>query len=253
MADATQRWEREVLHGRSIAATGPELTWGWGTPAGQRRARRRADLIASAARLRPGLRVLEVGCGTGLFTEKFAAAGAHIVAIDVSPDLLAHARARNLPAERVQWVCGRLEDLRGAERFDAIIGSSVLHHLELHDALRTMHRLLKRGGAISFAEPNMLNPQVWLERHPGPLRARFSYVSPDETAFVRWRLARDLDAHGFEGAAITPFDWLHPSTPSRAIGGVERLGRAMEAVPLAREFAGSLHIVATRSHEAAGR
>jgi SAM-dependent methyltransferase len=245
------RWTRELEHGRTLAQGDPVLIWGWGTPAGQRRARRRARLIARAAGLRPGMDVLEIGCGSGLFTEMFAAAGARIVAVDVSPDLLAQARLRGLPASQVRWICGRVEDLRGSGRFDAVIGSSVLHHLELDDALATIFRLLKDGGVASFAEPNMLNPQVWLERHPGPFRAHFAHVSPDETAFVRWRLARSFLAHGFSAPAIEPFDWLHPATPAALIPAVERIGRVLEAVPGAREIAGSLHIVASRPRRTA--
>jgi hypothetical protein len=56
-----------------LAEAGPEGIWGWGTPAGQVRARRRAELIVSAPELRPGIRALEIGCDTGLFTELFAA------------------------------------------------------------------------------------------------------------------------------------------------------------------------------------
>ena len=50
---------------------------------------------------------------------------------------------------------------------------------------------------MSFAEPNMLNPQVYLERrfHYLPM---FAYTSPDETAFVRWKLAAKLRKAGFQ-------------------------------------------------------
>ena len=59
------RAEREIRHGKLLAASDPESIWGWGTRAGRVRARRRSDLIAAAAGLRPGIRALEIGCGTG--------------------------------------------------------------------------------------------------------------------------------------------------------------------------------------------
>lgn len=62
------------------------------------RAERRAELIAKGAGLRPGVRVLEIGCGTGMFTEMFARTGAQIVAVEISEALLEKARARHLPA-----------------------------------------------------------------------------------------------------------------------------------------------------------
>jgi 2-polyprenyl-3-methyl-5-hydroxy-6-metoxy-1,4-benzoquinol methylase len=45
---------------------------------------------------RPGERILDLGCGDGALSEKIAAAGAKVVAVDAAPDLLAAARARGL-------------------------------------------------------------------------------------------------------------------------------------------------------------
>jgi SAM-dependent methyltransferase len=247
--DPATRAGREVRHGEFLASGRPEVTWGWGTPAGRLRAARRARLIAEGAGLGPGVHALELGCGTGLFTEYFAATGARITAIDLSDDLLAFARARPLDPTRVQFLLGRFEDLRGAEPFDAVVGSSVLHHLELHDALENAIRLLKPGGRFSFAEPNMLNPLVFLERQFSFLPI-FSYTSPDETAFVRWHLSRTLERHGLSDIHITPFDWLHPRTPAALIPAVRAIGAVVEGIPVAREFSGSLSIRACKAARA---
>jgi 2-polyprenyl-3-methyl-5-hydroxy-6-metoxy-1,4-benzoquinol methylase len=241
----------EIAHGRMLAASESEATWGWSGPAGQARARRRADLIIAAADLRPGRTVLEIGCGTGMFTEQFAASGARIIAVDVSPDLLAKAIARRLPADRVRFEQRRFETLErsdaaiqpwAAAGVDAIIGSSVLHHLDIPAALATCKKLVATGGRIVFAEPNMLNPQVWMERN---FRRWFPYVSQDETAIVRWELRRQLERAGFTDVVITPFDWLHPATPAPLIGVVGGAGRILERLPGLREFAGSVLIAAT--------
>jgi hypothetical protein len=98
---------------------------------------------------------------------------------------------------------------------------------------------------MSFAEPNMLNPQIYCERH---FRQFFPEVSPDETAFVRFRLRRDLERNGFSGVAITPFDWLHPLTPPKLIPIVSSMGKLLELVWPCREFSGSLWIRARREH-----
>ena len=244
------RVANEIAHGRMLAAAESEEMWGWSTPAGQRRARRRADLIIQAADLRAGRTALEIGCGTGMFTEQFAAAGARLIAVDVSPDLLAKAAARQLPADRVRFEQRRFESLDRAEPalqawaadgFDAIVGSSVLHHLDIPAAIETCKRLLATGGRIAFAEPNLLNPQVWMERN---FRSWFPYVSPDETAIVRWPLQRQLQRAGFANVRITPFDWLHPATPPSLIHLVGRAGRVVEQIPGLREFAGSVLISA---------
>ena len=245
------RVANEIAHGRMLAAAESEEMWGWTSRAGQSRARRRANLIATAADLGPGRTVLEIGCGTGMFTEHFAATGARIIAVDVSPDLLAKAIDRRLPADRVRFEQRRFETLErsdaaiepwAAAGFDAIVGSSVLHHLDIPVAIETCRRLLAPRGRMVFAEPNLLNPQVWMER---TFRGWFPYVSPDETAIVRWRLQRQLLQAGFSDVVITPFDWLHPSTPALLIGAVGGAGRVFERVPGLREFAGSVLIAAT--------
>jgi hypothetical protein len=95
---------------------------------------------------------------------------------------------------------------------------------------------------MCFAEPNLLNPQVFIERKFTFLRPLLSYVSPDETAFIRWRLAETLRNTGFADVEITPFDWLHPSTPEWFIGAAQAAGRILERTPILREFAGSVLI-----------
>ena len=239
----TGRSEREVQHGSMLANSGAERNWGWGSPAGQCRAVRRARLIAEAAALSSGMKVLEIGCGTGNFTEHFAASGATVVAVDLSPDLLKIARSRGLPADRVTFLERRFEDCNIEGPFDAVIGSSVLHHLDLQEAIQRAFVLLKPGGTFCFAEPNMLNPQVFLERH---FRFAFPQVSPDETAFVRFSLARQLKKNGFEDVSIRPFDWLHPATLPQLIGFVSACGRLIEKVPAVKEVSGSLLIRAVR-------
>jgi SAM-dependent methyltransferase len=246
--EASSRAQHEIVHGKWLSEQNTESIWGWGSPAGRLRARRRAELVATGAGLRHGVHAIEIGCGTGLFTELFCDSGANIIAVDISEELLAKARARRLPADRVQFVCAQFEETTIPGGYDAVVGSSVLHHLDLARALVAIRRLLRPRGVLSFAEPNLLNPQVFLERHPPFfLRDYYSYTSPDETAFVRWRLRAQLAAAGFDSVTITPFDWLHPSTPPALIPAVRRLGATLERLPIAREFSGSLYIRALKS------
>jgi len=240
------RAAHEIAHGRHLAESNPILQWGWSTPAGLLRAERRAGLIINGARLNRGTSVLEIGCGTGMFTELFAATGARIVAVDISPELLDIARKRCLPAERVTFLEKNFKDCSEYGPFDAVIGSSILHHLDTSTAFPLIFELLKPGGLIGFAEPNMLNPQVFLERK---FRRFFPYVSPDETAFFRSAMTRELFRSGFVDVSVRPFDWLHPAVPKSLISTVKRIEKILEKIWPIREFAGSLIIRAMKPRE----
>ncbi|MFQ6048731.1 MAG: class I SAM-dependent methyltransferase [Phycisphaerae bacterium] len=242
--ELADRARREIEHGRRIASQA-EAIWNWASPAGQRRARRRAELLIRLGRLGPGVSALEVGCGTGLFTSLVARTGAEITAVDLSPELLARARAR----PQCRGVRFLLADLHSPGQlggpYEVVFGCSILHHLHLPTALPHLLGALRPGGRFVFTEPNMLNPHVWLERHVPAIR-RAVGATPDETAFYRWQLCRLLERHGLTSVWVKPFDWLHPATPRVLIGPVSALGRALEALPLIRELGGSLLIFACK-------
>jgi ubiquinone/menaquinone biosynthesis C-methylase UbiE len=96
------RADHEIQLGKFLAGQDTQLVWGWGTPAGRKRAARRASLIETGAGLGPDVLALEIGCGTGMFTEIFASTGTRLVAVDISADLLKKAKSRNLPKDKVR-------------------------------------------------------------------------------------------------------------------------------------------------------
>ena len=240
-----RRQQREIEHHREIADQA-DIIWNWDSPSGRRRADRRARIFAERGGVAPGRLALELGCGTGIFLEKVACSGARIVGLDLSADLLARARARLAGVPNVVLLRGDAEQVPcAASSFDVVYGSSVLHHLDLDRALGEAFRILRPGGRCVFTEPNILNPQVAAMFRLG-LTKRYFGVSPDEKAFSRFRARRALRAAGFADAAVEPFDFLHPATPGALCGVVDRLGRALERVPLLREISGSFVVSARR-------
>jgi SAM-dependent methyltransferase len=238
-----ERIDKEVQHGRFLAQHGAGEIWNWESPAGKLRWVRRVKMLSS--HLKPGMTVLELGCGTGSFTRELARSGAEVVAIDVSPELLEIARA-NCSAPNIQYQIQNAYSLSYPEAvFDSVVGSSVLHHLEIKEALRDVYRVLKPAGTIYFTEPNMLNPQIAIQKNIPWIKRKLG-DSPDETAFFRWPLRRLLEQTGYHDVRIDPFDFLHPKTPVALIHRVNALGRFLESVPVISELAGSLYIRAIK-------
>jgi ubiquinone/menaquinone biosynthesis C-methylase UbiE len=241
MNENTQQ-SREIAHWRKWRDD-VDKYWGWQTPAGQMRVARRARMFFELGRMRPQSKVLEVGCGTGEFSLQLAPQVGELWVIDLSPDLLPRAEKRlraQCPKAKVVF---ELQDATALTlpdgSFDAVFGSSVLHHLEAARALREAWRVLAPGAWCVFSEPNMLNPQIALQKNVRFFKERV-HDTVDETAFFAWEARRLLESAGFVNATVQYFDFLHPVTPRPLLGVVERLGGLLERLPLVRNLSGSL-------------
>lgn len=233
---------REIAHWQRLQHAADKY-WGWQTPAGQRRVARRARLFLELGRMGPKSKVLEVGCGTGEFSTRLAPQVRELYATDLSPELLSHTEARaraGCPHNLVVFAVEDATALRLPDRsFDSVFGCSVLHHLDAARALREVWRVLVPGGWCVFSEPNMLNPQIALQKNIRFLK-RLAGDTEDETAFFAGQARRLLVSAGFVQAAARPFDFLHPGTPRALLGAVERFGLLLEKVPGLCRISGSL-------------
>lgn len=243
MDDEPDRLKLEIEHGRWLAQQGPEAVWGWSSPAGMLRAQRRGRWIAQAASLAPGMNVLEIGCGTGLFTGILAKTGASLTALDISEDLLKLAHKRLRIDKNVEFVNSSLERFEPVRLFDAVVGSSIIHHLQPMPALLRIRDLLIAGGRIAFAEPNGLNPQLILQKRVRWLRERAGDL-PTEKALTIWEVRGLLESACYREIQVIPRDWLHPATPSSLIPVVTKMEPILESIPLLKLVAGSLYFTA---------
>lgn len=90
----------------------------------------------------PGERILDIGCGDGTLTLALAEAGATVVGIDASPEMVAAAKARGLDARVADAAA-----LPFVAEFDAAFSNAALHWVPDHDAaVAGMARALKPGG-----------------------------------------------------------------------------------------------------------
>jgi SAM-dependent methyltransferase len=242
---AAWRYADEEGNGAVIAAGGQEGVWGWSSPAGRMRADRRAGFLIDAARLAPGVRCLELGSGTGAFTSRLVESGCELVAVELSGALAERCRER--VGDRAEVVVGNVETGEGIQgrRFDAVVGVSILHHVNMDLCFRNTFSLLDAGGRFAFSEPNMANPQVWATKNVDAV-GRLLHETPHETAFHASELRELFESANLEVEICEPFDFLHPATPRSLIGPVRRLEQFLEATP-ARRIAGSIRIAGRKA------
>ena len=92
---------------------------------------------------RPGERILDLGCGDGVLTEKLVVSGAHVVGVDSSADMVAAAHKRGIDARVMDAT-----ELSFDQKFDAVFSNAVLHWIK-HDpdaAIASAYRALRRSG-----------------------------------------------------------------------------------------------------------
>ncbi len=109
---------------------------------------------ALAEGVSPG-KVLELACGTGLWTRRLVEAGSHVVAVDASPEVIAINRAR-VASDAVEYVEADLFSwVPPVAQFDAVVFAFWLSHVPetKSDAFwENVQRALKPGGSVFFVD-----------------------------------------------------------------------------------------------------
>jgi trans-aconitate methyltransferase len=129
----SKEWNAALYH--QISA--PQVSWG--------------KKVLARVPLRGDEAVLDAGCGTGRLTRDLLEAlpRGRVVALDVSQNMIAEARAYLVPdfSGRVEFACCDLLSMPFREQFDGIFSTASFHWVRDHDALfRGLYRALKPGG-----------------------------------------------------------------------------------------------------------
>lgn len=153
-----------------------------------------ADAILAAVRLDKAMHLMDFGSGTGLLLERVAPHVGKITAVDVSPAMNGQLRAKleRLPCE-VELRELDLEKHDLPVRFDGVISSMTLHHIQDVQAMLTkFHAMLREGGFIALSD---------LDKEDGSFHTEDTGVF--HAGFDREEIARIATAAGFHEVAIS--------------------------------------------------
>lgn len=206
----------------------------------------RAVAVRHCFHVLPGETILEIGAGTGLWTEHLTRILRHenpITAAVFNQEYAQELEAKKLPNVSVQI----LDDLSAlpSEAFDYVIGTAILCHNEYPQNIRALQRLLKPGGQILFFEANHWNPQVFV-KNAIPAIGRWAGQPECQAPMRKYKLMKVASDQGYTNIDIIPFDIVHPRVPKPLLPAVQSASYIIEHAPVIRELCGTLYIWAKK-------
>jgi len=155
------------------------------TPIGALVKRYESLLLLDLLQPRPGEMILDVGCGTGIFTLGILESGPGVVGLEISLPMLMRARQKT-GGDSFHPIAGDMLSLPFAnEVFDKTVSMTALEFVEnSHDAFRELFRVTKKGGAIVVTTLNSLSPWASHRKQKAEkghhLFEKMIFRSPDE-------------------------------------------------------------------------
>lgn len=135
--------------------------------------------------LKPGLSVLDVGCGSGAITRGIAKYAGRVVGIDRSEELIQLANEHNT-ADNLSFIVGDIMTYAPAERFDIITTARTLQWMAGPEGvIRQLITLLKPGGLLCVLDYNH-EAISWEPAPPASMRHFYD-------AFLKWRADAGMD------------------------------------------------------------
>ncbi len=185
-----------------------------------------------------GKRVLEYGCGSGTYAVTIAQFAGHVTGIDISPEAIKLSEERAEAAgvsSKTTFLVMDAEGLTFAPgSFDIVSVSGVLHHLDLREALRQIHRVLAPGGKAIFLEALANNPIIQAYRRRTPhLRTAWEteHILRAEDSKIMRELFADVETRFFHLAVLAAVPLRNTRLFKPAVGLLNAADRVILRIP----------------------
>ena len=187
--------------------------------------------VIERLRRHPGIRsVVDFGAGSGRLTVPLLRHGFSVLAVDVSDRSL---QSLKQLAERLALPSPATADhLPSQARFDAVVGTDILHHVDLDTHLPALYEALHDLGRVVFSEPGGFNPTWYVYL---PLTAPW-HIEKGVRNCTYFNLRRKFEAHGFRDVRVSGLGLL-PRPIFNWSKRLSRLNDALGDLPLVKLFA----------------
>lgn len=175
----------------------------------------REQYLASFRSLRPGSRVIDVGCGTGHDAAFLAQLGLDVIAVDISPEMCRLARKRLAGIENVRVLEADSDHLAKLENtFDGVLSAlEIFHHADLNETICKYARLLTLGGKLVIVTNHPVRNML-LRDPPNYFIEDFFWEDWGKHGKVpkfHWRLSTYISAVNNAGLRLEFLDEIPPS------------------------------------------
>lgn len=222
-----------------------DFGWRLGLQAGREQLgnlRTNLEFLAETDLLRPGDRILEVGCGIGNLTAELSRKGYDITGTDISSEAIKYGLEKY---GDIKLTVQPAEDLDFEDGvFDAVLSFDLFEHIVAIDKhISEVRRVLRPGGYYLFQTPNKYSNIIYETLRTRSMQWRRYHPSLHSPGQLRWRMAR----HGFE-ARFVKMNPINEFTEKKlkALGVLGRILRRVDFRRMPLVLQTNLYVVARK-------
>lgn len=160
-----------------------------------------ASLFARLVSPKKSDRIIDMGCGTGEFTNKLNQHFKNVEGYDISENCILTAR------KRYKSIKFEVKDIESTKlengSVDVLVYCGVLHHFtNIEKVIKEAKRILKKDGKVFIFEPNAINPVLWLFRNKkSPFKSN-KLKTPNEEFLAKEKIKEAFEKEGFKAIKI---------------------------------------------------